>query len=235
MPSGCSRTLLCSAVIGAYDVLEKDSATGALEYTAYLNQTAGFVYSSAGGKGDLPSWLTMMGDAMLQESGGNDFATMSACNQGMPSKYKSFNFDILAFLVIIFLWYIIGFQSPVYTMQLVYEKEFKMRQIMRLSGLSASTYWAVNFVFHFALYSVLVFVTLVIMVGIQQQTIFSKIEPSIWAVLLLLFGISSIMHAWFLSVFFNKTQTAVTVAFGLWFLQVLGLSLSLLLLAVALN
>jgi hypothetical protein len=59
------------------------------------------------------------------------------------------------------------------------------------------------------------------MVGVQQQSIFVKVQPSIWAVLLILFGFSSIMHAWFLSVFFNKTQTAVTVAFGLWFLQIL--------------
>merc|ERR1719502_1873530 len=103
------------------------------------------------------------------------YSTIAGCTTYMPREYFSFSFDIIAFLVVIILWYIIGFQSPVYTMQLVYEKEHKMRQIMRMSGLSDSTYWFVNFCTHFAMYAVLVFVTVVVMAGILNLPIFYKI------------------------------------------------------------
>jgi hypothetical protein len=93
---------------------------------------------------------------------------------------------------------------------LVYEKEFKLREIMKMMGLKIQVYWVVNYLVYLLFYHV----AILLMVGIAAGMKFRY-----WAVndfvpyflLIFFWGNTMTATAFLFSAFFTKSRTATGI------------------------
>lgn len=69
-----------------------------------------------------------------------------------PSLESVNEFDIVSLVFAAFAIFIFQLMFPVVLSYLVYEKEFKLREIMKMSGLKTYVYWIVNYLVFFLIY-----------------------------------------------------------------------------------
>ena len=99
------------------------------------------------------------------------------------------------------------FLLPVFMSVIVYEKEEKIRELMKMSGMKMSYYWAVNYCYNYALYLlvVTVFTAVALLVEIRLWT---QTSPTVLFVLLFLWGHALVSLAFLLSTFLSKHLTS---------------------------
>ena len=111
----------------------------------------------------------------------------------------------------------LGFLLPVFVYLLVLEKKEKHLEMMRIMGLSKSTYWIVNFIFNYCLYLVVLLIVLVLGL-IFQITVFYKTNPVVYIILFLLWGFQQNSLAFLFSSLFSEPKAASVVSYMFVFL-----------------
>eukprot|EP01133_Synstelium_polycarpum_P009020 gene9020-10578_t len=111
-------------------------------------------------------------------------------------------------------WYLfmMSFCMVVFTSNVVYEKENRLRESMKMSGLRMRIYWLVQYIFNFTLYMIIVFVAIAF-AYIMKFRFFTQTSFTVYFVLFLLFGMTQIAFSFFISVFFSSVYTATVVSF----------------------
>jgi hypothetical protein len=66
--------------------------------------------------------------------------------QTLPYIYQSENFDVMLVVGIALFPSAISFLMPVFLQSLVMEKEKKLREMMKMMGMSSMIYWLVNYI-----------------------------------------------------------------------------------------
>ena len=79
-----------------------------------------------------------------------------------PSPEKTNSFDIISLVISAFLIFIFQLLFPVVLGNLVYEKEYKLREIMKMSGLKTYIYWLVNYIQYMLIYLIATYIMYVV-------------------------------------------------------------------------
>ncbi|GAM21901.1 hypothetical protein SAMD00019534_050760 [Acytostelium subglobosum LB1] len=111
-------------------------------------------------------------------------------------------------------WYLfmLSFCMVIFVANVVYEKEHRLRESMKMAGLRMRTYWLVQYIFNFTLYMVIVFVAIAF-AYILKFRFFTQTEFSLYFALFVLFGLTQIAFAFFISTFFSSVYTCTVVSF----------------------
>jgi len=97
---------------------------------------------------------------------------------------------------------------PVILGGLVYEKQFKLREIMKMMGLKTYVYWTVTYLFSLFLYLCATLLFQFMAIGLDFA-FFTRNDFGIVFVLTFLYGNCMIAGAFLLSVFFDSSRTAI--------------------------
>ncbi|KAM9979550.1 hypothetical protein ACTFIY_008779 [Dictyostelium cf. discoideum] len=135
-----------------------------------------------------------------------------------PYYYKSQQFDIASLLGGSFFPFALSFVLPLFMYSIVYEKQEKLRDLSLMMGLKMRNYWIMTFIFNFLTYVVIVSV-ITLICSAAKVSLFVKGSPFALFLLLLLWGLSMVSFAFFLSTFFKKTRAASI--FGYFFVMVM--------------
>merc|ERR1711871_1230827 len=110
---------------------------------------------------------------------------------------------------------------PIIMSMVMYEKENRLREVMKMMGLKMSVYWSVTYVLFLAEYAIVVLVFWIVG-AFAKINFFTMHSPVILFLYLFLWGNNLVAFSMFLTVFFSKTRTATAVGFILIFAFVFG-------------
>jgi len=122
--------------------------------------------------------------------------------------YQSNNFYSIV-VGILPLFFILSMLFPVSRLVrgIVMEKEMKLREGMRMMGLTEASLFGSWIM----LYVMLYFILAVIITAMTRKNIFKYSQPGVIGLCFFLFGLSSTMYSYLISVFFSRAKTASTV------------------------
>ncbi|XP_052061510.1 phospholipid-transporting ATPase ABCA3-like [Mytilus californianus] len=119
------------------------------------------------------------------------------------------------------LFFVLGFILYVIMLakNLVYEKEMKLKESMKLMGMHVSMYWLSWFIFSL-IYMLLacIFFTIFFSIKLKGVAVFTNSQPSIVFVFLLSYGLSLIAFSFMVSTFFQRASVAAPAAGIIFFL-----------------
>ncbi|GBF94154.1 ABC transporter A family [Raphidocelis subcapitata] len=132
--------------------------------------------------------------------------------QEAPKSASSVTLDFSALLGPLFFTWVVQMLLPVFLMQLVYEKEKRLRMMMKMHGLGDGAYWLVTYTWFSVLYIayMAVFIAFGSLIGLNM---FTKNSVGVQLVLYFLFGQNMIAFAFLLSCFFTSSKTATIFAY----------------------
>eukprot|EP01116_Phalansterium_solitarium_P003056 TRINITY_DN1353_c0_g1_i1.p1 TRINITY_DN1353_c0_g1~~TRINITY_DN1353_c0_g1_i1.p1 ORF type:complete len:911 (+),score=324.01 TRINITY_DN1353_c0_g1_i1:92-2824(+) len=180
------------------------------EYNDYTLQFPGF--------SEYP--YTYFADTLHQLSRGlirffrpNFNTTIDSGSIDMYAPWNSFSPQALAAFIGCWLLPIaFSFLSPVYIYTLVYEKQQRLLEMMRIMGLTMVSYWFINYMFFYALY-VAVIVMIIIIGYACEVAFFSETGVIVWLLLLFFWGHAQIALSFLMSTWFNKHRPATIIPF----------------------
>lgn len=147
-------------------------------------------------------------------------ATGSGLNQAMqllgvgsfPKQSSQLKLDFSSLLGPLFFCWVLQLLLPTYLQQLVYEKEKRLRMMMKMHGLKDPVYWLVTYLWFLVLY--IIYVAIFIIFGyLVRLNQFRKTAMGIQIIFYFIFGNNMIAFAFMLSSLFTSAFTAVVVAF----------------------
>lgn len=97
---------------------------------------------------------------------------------------------------------------PVFMHTIVLEKEERLREIMKMSGLKMSTYWVVNYLWCFGLYFVCVLAFMLFGRYVLKADFFTNTSLEILGLTLLGWGLSQVSLSVFFQNFISQAKTA---------------------------
>ena len=97
---------------------------------------------------------------------------------------------------------------PVFMQTLVLEKEERLREIMKMSGMQMTNYWIVNYIWSFGLYMISALVFVLFGRFVLRTEFFTDTNLWIMTVILLGWGLSQVSLAFFYQNFFGKAKSA---------------------------
>ena len=99
---------------------------------------------------------------------------------------------------------------PVFMYGVVVEKEERLREIMKMSGLKIANYWAANYVWCTCMYVVSTFIFNIFGKYILAVDFFTKTNPLILILTFLGWGLSQVSLSFFFQNFIAKSKTAIS-------------------------
>ena len=145
--------------------------------------------------------------------------------KGLPYRQIKPNFDLSGRMSSILLPFAFSFLLPVYAYALTYEKQEKLREMMKMNGLHMGYYWLINFLYNMVLYIIVALLVMLIGAAFRlnffistrfQQFNFFLLHLNSPLVLFLLFfgwGLNQVSMGFLLSTFFSKARTATSMQF----------------------
>ena len=132
--------------------------------------------------------------------------------QEAPKPASAVSVDFSAMLGPLFFTWVVQMLLPIFLMQLAYEKEHRLRMMMKMHGLGDGAYWLVTYTWFWALYVVYmaIFVAFGSAIGLKM---FTKNSLGVQLILYVLFGHNMIAFAFLLSCFFSSAKTATVFAY----------------------
>jgi len=125
----------------------------------------------------------------------------------MPKVMTTLRLDLANYIGPFF--FVMGFLLPFpgIVVALVYEKEHKLRVMMKMMGLDTSAYWAINYVFFSVIY--MMYITIFVLVGtLADLSFFTKNEWSIQFTFFFLFVHQTVAFAFLWSILIARQRTA---------------------------
>ncbi|KXZ51666.1 hypothetical protein GPECTOR_11g119 [Gonium pectorale] len=101
---------------------------------------------------------------------------------------------------------------PTFLQQLVYEKEKRLRMMMKMHGLGDGAYWLITYLWNLLLYVVYMIIFIVFGAGVGLE-IFRRTNMGVQIIFYFLFGNCMIAFAFMLSSLFSSSRTSTVVAF----------------------
>eukprot|EP00762_Andalucia_godoyi_P006779 ANDGO_00911.mRNA.1 ABC transporter A family member 8 len=130
--------------------------------------------------------------------------------QKLPQKSRDTYFDFVVFVQTIYYTWILHFLMPVFVEAIVFEKEYKLRNMMKMMGLRGHVYWTVQYLFDWILY-LLDLAVLIVFGIILQLRFFTMNNPGLYILLFLIWGFTMVGMSLFASTLFRTTR-ASTIA-----------------------
>lgn len=208
----------------AYEI--HDISTSGINFTAYYNNSA----TSNTHHGNWYALVNLIDNAFVKNATGRgvrmlteSFPTAFVCNRDewLQGEAESLKCDLLQgflalsvldFLGITLFPYLLMAHMFVVVNLVVYEKENRLRMIMKMMGLSMRVYWAVNYIFYFTQYILMVLMMWGMGIAANVQT-FSLHDSAVVFLVLFSWGNLLVVFAMFLSVFFKSSRTSTAGVF----------------------
>jgi len=99
---------------------------------------------------------------------------------------------------------------PVFIYSIVYEKEQKVIEIMKMNGMKMRYYWLVNFVFDFVIYTITFCVFFIYGGAILGLEVFFRTHALLQALIIVGWGYAQIAMAFLVSPFLSRSQSATS-------------------------
>ncbi|EFA86292.1 hypothetical protein PPL_00079 [Heterostelium album PN500] len=190
-------------VNGAYNFGTVDN--NKLEVTLMYNRSISY------GK-DLGLFYTLVTRSYRLITGNNITQFIFDGVKDFPTKKTTIGFDLISLIGPTLYIFIFQLILPVVLRIILYEKENKLREIMKMMGLEMKTYWLVTYIFSYSIY--LFAMLLVWLLGaIFRFRYFTMNSPLAIFFLIFLWGHLLVSFAFFASVFFTKTDTGTVVGY----------------------
>ncbi|KAG2437860.1 hypothetical protein HXX76_005478 [Chlamydomonas incerta] len=209
----CDGTLFWREYGGAWDF----DALGPTElvYTAYHNLS--LPADNGPENYRLPGLLNMATRAWTQTYWGDRPIVNRVRNRLMglmsfPKAPTDLKLDFSVLLGPLFYTWVIQMLMPSLLQQLVYEKEKKLRMMMKMHGLGDGAYWFVTYIWYLMLYCIYMCFFVLFGSAIRLK-MFTSNSYSVQAVLYFIFGNNMIAFMFVLSSLFHSSRTATVVAF----------------------
>ncbi|GFH06334.1 ABC transporter domain-containing protein, partial [Haematococcus lacustris] len=190
------------------------ASLNALSFNAYYNDTL-LIADNAGSNLRLPSLVTAAVSSWWSQVTGSTEVTNPLQLLGvmsMPKLKTKVTLDFSSLLGPLFFTWVVQLLLPTILQQLVYEKEKRLRMMMKMHGLEDTTYWSVTYLWFLVVYCIYILVFLV-MGYITRLAIFTKTDLLIQIVTYFLHGNCMLAFCVLLSSLFINARTAIVVAF----------------------
>ncbi|GBF88379.1 ABC transporter A family member protein [Raphidocelis subcapitata] len=196
---------------GAYDW--KDTGANRFAPDVYFNDTFGLplgtqptVYQR------VPASFNLAVNAWLRTFLGPNVSASVIGVQETPKAAGEIRLDFSSLLGPLFFTWVVQMLLPIFLMQLVYEKEKRLRMMMKMHGLGDGAYWLVTYAWFWGLYVayMAVFMGFGSAIGLKMFTRNSAVAQ---IVLYFFFGHNMIAFSFLLSCFFASSKTATVFAY----------------------
>lgn len=151
--SRCNGTSATDAILQAWDFGGTSNATGTYAARMWYNATGRY-----GVEGNRPTQLLRLNqginratNAFLSWALGPQYSATLLGIMGTPKPSGRLTLDFNALLGPIFYTWLLQLLLPVMLVGLVYEKERGLRSMMKMHGLGDGAYWAIQYVWFFAI------------------------------------------------------------------------------------
>ena len=209
----------------AYEMQSSNSQAGTYAYTAFYN-------NSGSGNTQQGNWQVLalgLNNAILSLHTNKTLRLLTqpfprklSCNRDewlageekldcdlLPSELR---LSIVDFVALSLFPYLLMLQIFIVVALIVYEKENKLRLIMRMMGLGSSVYWMVNFLFYLTQYAVMVVFLWAVGVASGLQ-LFTLHDNLVLFLFFGLWGVLMVLFSFLLSVVFKSSRTSNSAIF----------------------
>jgi ABC-type multidrug transport system ATPase subunit len=182
---------------------------GETKFCATVNLLAGRVNCS-----DLlfPEMATSVHDTALQIMTKGQFGIIGSSAQIPYWVTPPQVFSAATILGVFFFPLVLSLLLPVFTYTIVLEKEYKMREMMKLMGMRMSYYWINTYIFQYLLY-ILSAIIFVILCFLFRFNIVTTTSPLIWIIMLIGWGFTLVSFGFLLSSILRTTLVSVVAAY----------------------
>eukprot|EP01112_Ceratiomyxa_fruticulosa_P002105 TRINITY_DN1223_c0_g1_i2.p1 TRINITY_DN1223_c0_g1~~TRINITY_DN1223_c0_g1_i2.p1 ORF type:complete len:847 (-),score=170.51 TRINITY_DN1223_c0_g1_i2:138-2678(-) len=170
-------------------------------FTAIHNDTEG-----------VPAYINLIDNALFRSLTEDENATITTRLKEFPVQGGTKKNDVIQGQENFWYLFMLSFSMIIFVQNIVYEKEHRLREAMKMAGLKMSVYWLVTYLFDLLLF-IMIALVLVIFGNILRFRFFTQTDASVYIVLFLLFGLSSISLSFLFSSLLSKDQTSSIVAF----------------------
>ncbi|WIA37022.1 hypothetical protein OEZ86_014006 [Tetradesmus obliquus] len=160
----------------------------------------------------VPQVLNMAVNSWLKSVLGEGFAAELIGVMETPKASTKVSLDFSALLGPLFFTWVIQMLLPIFLMQLVYEKEKRLRMMMKMHGLGDVAYWLVMYSWFWMLY-VAYMIIFVVFGSIIKLNMFTRNSYGVQFIFYALFGHNMIAFSFLLSCFFTSSKTATVFAY----------------------
>lgn len=210
----CNGTSEINMYTNAYDFGSTDPATGVYSMTFWFNATGRYV-----GNGQQPTQLSRVQgainagtNAFLRWALGDQYLARMVGLMEMPKDSTNLTLDIASLVGTLFYTWLLQLLLPVMLATLVKEKEGRLRTMMKMHGLGDTAYWAIQYLWYFAIN----FIYTWILIGIGSAinlSFFTRTSYSFQFVFYFLWVSVLVAFTFLLSTLFSSARTAVVVSF----------------------
>ncbi|KAF9671484.1 hypothetical protein SADUNF_Sadunf12G0052500 [Salix dunnii] len=197
-------------ILGAYDFMNTNDNNFSVNvwYNAtYKDSDNGEFYLVR-----LPRAINLVSNAYLQSIRGSGFGMILEFVKEMPKTSTKLKLDIASLLGTLFFTWVVLQLFPVVLTALVYEKQQKLRIMMKMHGLGDGPYWMISYMYFLAISALYMFV-FVIFGSIVGLKFFTLNDYFIQFVFYFLYINLQISLAFLVSAFFSNVKTATVVGY----------------------
>ncbi|KAM3316743.1 hypothetical protein ACQJBY_034716 [Aegilops geniculata] len=194
-----------------YDFLSTN--TDGLDISIWFNST----YNNNTGVFEMallrvPRLVNMVSNAYIKFLRGSEAEMLLEYVKDMPKVGSELKLDLSSLLGALFFTWIIELLFPVILTYLVYEKQQKLKIMMKMHGLKAGPYWMITYTYFFALSALymILFVTFGSLIGLG---FFTTNDYSIQIVFYFIYINLQIALAFFAASFFSSVKIATVVGY----------------------
>ena len=172
-----------------------------VEYSVHINESLTL-------GDDAPLFMSMALEGLVKLLAPEARTSFSfAGTRDMPTVERENSFDLISLLGPVLYIYVFQLMIPPILSLIVFEKEHKLREIMRSMGLKDAPYWIVNYTFGFGLYICFSFLFWALC-AIFRFRYWTLNSPGAIFLLLFIWGHVLMAIVFFLQVFFSRTQSS---------------------------
>ncbi|KAG5234066.1 hypothetical protein OIU76_000668 [Salix suchowensis] len=197
-------------ILGAYDFMNSNGNNFSVNvwYNAtYKDSDNGEFYLVR-----LPRAINLVSNAYLQSIRGSGYGMILESVKEMPKTSTKLKLDIASLLGTLFFTWVVIQLFPVVLTALVYEKQEKLRIMMKMHGLGDGPYWMISYMYFLAISALYMFV-FVIFGSIVGLKFFTLNDYFIQFVFYFLYINLQISLAFLVSAFFSNVKTATVVGY----------------------
>ncbi|EOA15012.1 hypothetical protein CARUB_v10028362mg [Capsella rubella] len=205
---------MTNEIAAAYDLLNTDRNN--LDVTIWYNTTDSDADSSSVSLVRVPRLLNLVSNAYLKFLKGPGTRILFEFVKEVPKHGTKHIQDIASLIGPLFFTWVLLLLFPVILTSLVYEKQERLRIIMKMHGLGDGPYWMISYAYFLTL-SMLYVISLVIFGSAIGLNYFRLNDYSIQFVFFFIFTNLQISFAFLVSLIFSKVKTATVVAYTLVF------------------
>jgi ABC-type multidrug transport system ATPase subunit len=159
-------------------------------------------------------YTTMMTNALVKSvTGVDNFISSNSTSFWYTPYYTPFHFaDLVSLIALFFIPSALFFSLPIIVFAVVYEKQEKLTEMMKMMGVSMNYYWSSQYVYSYIVYVVMTSFIVIIGVAFGLHT-FTKVNPLTYIFLFLIYGTTHVAMSFFISCFFNKARGATIFSY----------------------